>query len=47
MKRLKKHTRINLKRQEWEMICPKCKYMDRPDHNCDLCNGTGFIEKDD
>lgn len=24
--------------------CPKCKYLDRPDYNCDLCNGIGYID---
>jgi hypothetical protein len=29
-----------------ENICPKCKNKERPDYNCDLCNGIGFIDKE-
>jgi len=26
-----------------EELCPKCKHKDRPDYNCDLCEGFGYI----
>ena len=28
---------------EKEELCPKCKHKDRPDYNCDLCDGFGYI----
>ena len=28
-------------------LCPKCRHLDRPDYNCDICDGIGYLEKAD
>ncbi len=30
--------------QKKQALCPQCRIMQRPDHNCDICNGIGYIE---
>ena len=33
------------KKTEYITLCPHCKNMDRPDYNCDICNGMGYSKE--